>query len=571
LKMLRSLISKFFFSALILVLVFTPISVAQASGSPNRTPQENGPALPTPTSNTSDGGLIYTFPSNSATPNQQPDPNDPNLTASGTGQPPSLSATSSLSYDDRDNSIPVAWYVYEHQNLSQVMSTAATYNLRIVDLFVEDPADPYQFSTIYVANSGAYSKPWWLLVNVNPTDLFNFTVSNQARIISQKAFNDPAPGGSVRFFAVMIANTGADAKSWWFYQGKTVSEITSLWIANNARLVQVNSYQKNTTTLYDVVMISNTGSDQRSWWWYVNASPADISNNLNANSARLVDLDLDPATGNFNAIMNSCPATCPAWSWYYNVPTSNLLNTALQSGSRIIDANSTAGCGDRCWSIVLIDNAHLNITGNAGIAFASLGYTDGTPKTATADASGNFFIKVPANWTGKITPSKPGVPSFRPAYRTVTNLSTNLAAQNFKPNSKAIFTSIAAQDGYIRESSETSSLGGALNLNSIILSIGDDTLKRQLRGFLSFNTAGLPDTAVILSAKLALTKQSITAISPFGSLGSLTIDLRKPNFGASAALQLDDFNATAGLTAAGVVGSTPVSGIYYSNLTGLAP
>ena len=244
-----------------------------------------------------------------------------------------------------------------------------------MDLYVENPASPYAFTAVYVSNTGSYAKSWWILANVTPTDLLNFVVSNNARIVVLKAFDNPMVGGPVRFFAVMISNTGADAKTWWFYQGQTTAQLTALWQANNARITQVNSYVKNGITLYDAVMISNTGADARSWWWYVNASVGTLSTSLNANNARLIDLDIDPTTGNYNAVMVSCSAGCPMWWWWVGVPTANLLNTVNQDGARIIDANSVPGCGDRCWSVVLINNSNA-ITSRVGEMLRS--QTDGT-------------------------------------------------------------------------------------------------------------------------------------------------------------------------------------------------
>jgi len=121
-------------------------------------------------------------------------------------------------------------------------------------------------------------------------------------------------------------------------------------------------------------MIADTGSDARGWWWYVNATPGDLVNHLNANSARLIDLDIDPATGNYNAVMTTCPSTCPLWWWYVGVKTSDLLNIAAQDGARIIDANSVGGCGDRCWSFILINNSNA-ITSRVGQMLR--GTTDG--------------------------------------------------------------------------------------------------------------------------------------------------------------------------------------------------
>ena len=70
------------------------------------------------------------------------------------------------------------------------------------------------------------------------------------------------------------------------------------------------------------------------------------------------------------------------------------------------------------------------ISGNAGVAGATLNYTDGTPKTATADGSGAYVINVPRGWTGTVTPSMPGF-TFTPSSRSYSNLLTSQSAQNY--------------------------------------------------------------------------------------------------------------------------------------------
>jgi hypothetical protein len=353
---------------LLIVLCAAPIAATPVDGaSPPPSVSEKGvpssPPVPEPGLAASDGDRIFAFPARSDVPASLPAASGPNLVASGTGPHPHANLAA-LAVDDRDNSIPVGWAVYQHQTLTQVLDTATSNNYRVVDLFVESATSPYLLTAVYVANTGPYAKTWWLLADVTPATLLTFSTSNNARIVVLKAFNDPAPGGDVRFFAILISNTGVDEKSWWFYKDQNVAQITALWQANNARLVQVNSYVKGGATLYDVVMISNTGSDTQGWWWYVNATVSDLITQVNANNARLVDLDIDSTTGNYNAIMTSCAGGCPAWWWYVGVPTSDLLATVLANNARIIDANSTAGCGDRCWSVVLIAN-NAPVLGNA--------------------------------------------------------------------------------------------------------------------------------------------------------------------------------------------------------------
>lgn len=134
--------------------------------------------------------------------------------------------------------------------------------------------------------------------------------------------------------------------------------------------------------------------------------------------------------------------------------------------------------------------------------------------------------------------------------------------QNFRVNHKAIFVSIGGQDGFLRESSEMSGVANLLNSLSGTLLLGDDLSRRQMMGVLSFNTAGLPDTAVITSARVKLTKQGMVGTDPFSTHGGLVMDIRQPYFGSSAGLSFDDFSAIPGLKSAGLIGKLPVNGVY---------
>ncbi len=50
----------------------------------------------------------------------------------------------------------------------------------------------------------------------------------------------------------------------------------------------------------------------------------------------------------------------------------------------------------------------VTLAGNAGVGGATLNYTDGSAKTATADANGNYSFQVSYGWSGVVTPSLPG-------------------------------------------------------------------------------------------------------------------------------------------------------------------
>lgn len=137
--------------------------------------------------------------------------------------------------------------------------------------------------------------------------------------------------------------------------------------------------------------------------------------------------------------------------------------------------------------------------------------------------------------------------------------------------------SIAANDGWVLESNETSNIGGSLDVKSNTFNLGDDKANKQYIGILHFDTSSLPDTAVITSATIKIQKQGLSGTDPFTTHGSLLVDIQKPYFGSTAGLVIDDFQSTAGQIAVTTFGDMPVGNWYsavinteyvYINLSG---
>jgi hypothetical protein len=122
--------------------------------------------------------------------------------------------------------------------------------------------------------------------------------------------------------------------------------------------------------------------------------------------------------------------------------------------------------------------------------------------------------------------------------------------------------SIGTYDGYILESTETSTRGGTVNSTLTSFYLGDETGDKQYRSVLSFDTTSLPDDASITKVVLKIRKQGQVGSSPFGLLGVLRADVRKPWFGTSLNLIASDFQAAAQKIAVGTFGATPVSNWY---------
>jgi hypothetical protein len=126
-------------------------------------------------------------------------------------------------------------------------------------------------------------------------------------------------------------------------------------------------------------------------------------------------------------------------------------------------------------------------------------------------------------------------------------------------------------DGWVRESSETSGVGGALNSTATTFQLGDDALNRQYKAILSFNTSSLPAGAVITSAVLKIAQSGLpVGTNPFTTLGSLSVDLRKGAFGGNPALQLADFNAAPSAARVAYFSATPGDPSWYSAMLNTA-
>jgi hypothetical protein len=237
-----------------------------------------------------------------------------------------------------------------------------------------------------------------------------------------------------------------------------------------------------------------------------------------------------------------------------------------QPGSRLVLANANCSGGPHYFDNFQVGPYDTTtISGNAGAAGATITYTDAGPHAVTADGSGNYSLPVSQGWSGTIIPSKPGV-VFTPASRSYTGVSTDQVGQDFDVILTTTFSSDGLKDGWIRESSEASTQGGAQNSTSTTLRIGDDSANTQYRAILSFDTSGLPDNAVITGVTLKFKKQGVTGTNPFGTHGNLRADIRWGGFLSSSALQLGDFQAPASLDAALTFNNNPVNSWYSRGL-----
>ena len=133
--------------------------------------------------------------------------------------------------------------------------------------------------------------------------------------------------------------------------------------------------------------------------------------------------------------------------------------------------------------------------------------------------------------------------------------------QAYTVNKTLKYKSVGTNDGWVLESTATSTIGGTINSTATTFNLGDDASKKQYRSILHFNTATLPDNAVITSVTLKILK-STGGSGNTSTLGALLADVRKLYFGTNAALKAADFQATAQRSS--IFNAFTIAGNWYS-------
>jgi len=269
---------------------------------------------------------------------------------------PELAQREDAALGEALNTTPTAWWWYYGQTFEQV-SALVNNGARIVSLQVEQ-SSPLRFTVATVKNSGSHAKGWWWYAGVTASQLASYLSTNNARLVSLDAYE---VNGQTYFAAVMLSNTGADAKGWWWYYGVTTAQISNYLQQNNARLVDLRSYSTSAGTRYAAVMIPNTGTDARAWWWYLGVSGSQLNTLLSQNNAFPTTIEPADASGStFNVIMEQRPSI--GWWWYYGLTGTQLGERLAQNGARLLDVKTYTSGGVRKFVAVMVNNSNAATT-----------------------------------------------------------------------------------------------------------------------------------------------------------------------------------------------------------------
>lgn len=184
------------------------------------------------------------------------------------------------------------------------------------------------------------------------------------------------------------------------------------------------------------------------------------------------------------------------------------------------------------------------ISGNAGVADATLTYQNNGTKSVKTNQFGNYTILVPPGWSGTIKPSHP-LRSFSPASRTYTNISADQNDQNYQAISYSLFfESIGEHDGWILSESKSIQKGATMDSAWRLSRIGEDKGGKTYAYILSFNISQLPKNAIVITKILLHFYQFTNAgkFDPFTIFKTFYVQINGA-FGKPQ-LELTDYQAT---------------------------
>lgn len=183
-----------------------------------------------------------------------------------------------------------------------------------------------------------------------------------------------------------------------------------------------------------------------------------------------------------------------------------------------------------------VDTGDFTLTTAGGLSGASITGVSGTGSVRTVTVNrgtgdGTIRLNMPtgATVTDLFAKSLSGLPYNSGAYYTIITVGNPIR-------------SLAKNDGWTLEAKEYANIANT-KMSTGTLHVGDDAKKKQYRSLLYFDTAPLPNNAIITKVTLKIKKSGSTpGADPFSTHGDLIADMKKGVFGLSP-LESSDFSA----------------------------
>ncbi len=202
---------------------------------------------------------------------------------------------------------------------------------------------------------------WWVYQNVTAAQVSGFLSANNARLTQVEV--NGIVNGAPRFTVRMVANSGSYAApgGWWWYHGLTAAGVTAALNANSARLIDLEPYDAGGGVIrFAAVMVANGGTAARAWSWLHGVSAAQIGAHLTTSGHRIIDLDhyFEGGVKKYTAVMvANTGADSKAWQYWFDQTPSQIANKVSSFSGRIVKLDRQI---DGTYNFVQVKNTGTN-------------------------------------------------------------------------------------------------------------------------------------------------------------------------------------------------------------------
>lgn len=187
---------------------------------------------------------------------------------------------------------------------------------------------------------------WWTYNNLSPQQLTDKVAEHGARIVGLEVAA-VTNAGEPRFTARLVHDSGAYAvPGWSWHHDQTPEQIAALINANSARLIELERYDRGGGQIrYALVLVPNTGKMTRAWSYLLGVTRSRIAAHIAATGSRPIDLD---AYGRgdavrFNAVfVSNTGADRRAFDWDINQTPADIAARSTAFQGRVVKLNRQA-------------------------------------------------------------------------------------------------------------------------------------------------------------------------------------------------------------------------------------
>ena len=205
---------------------------------------------------------------------------------------------------------------------------------------------------------------WWTYGNLTPQQLSDKVAEQGARIVGLEVAAVTG-AGEPRFTARLVHNSGAYAvPGWGWYYDQTPEQITALINANSARLIELDRYDRGGGQIrYAAVMVPNTGKMTRGWSYLMGVTRSQIAAHIAATDSRPIDLDAfgSGAALRLNAVfVSNTGADRRAFEWDIDQTSADIVVRSNAFQGRVVKLGRQA---DGRYLFVQVRNTGANASG----------------------------------------------------------------------------------------------------------------------------------------------------------------------------------------------------------------